>query len=42
MCHQKDRYYVAPFPPPALPGFYGTMRLSDCLPPIRLSPSSSW
>ena len=31
MCPQKDRYYVAPFPPSELPDFISTMKLSDCL-----------
>lgn len=26
MCPQKERYDVPAFPPPALPGFFGTMR----------------
>lgn len=31
MYPQKELYYAASFPLPALPDFHGTMKLSDCL-----------
>lgn len=30
-CPQKDHYYVALFPPLALPNLFSTVKLSDCV-----------
>ena len=40
MCPQRDRYCVTSFPLSALPDFIGTMKLSDCLPPVWHPPFS--